>query len=134
MKVVIAIDSLKGSLSSIEAGNAAADGVRAAMPDAMVVVKPLADGGEGTTDALIEGMGGEKVVLQVTGPVGEPVEAYYGWIAGQQMAVMEMAAAAGITLLPDGRGDPMRASTRGVGEMIRDALDRGCRNFLIGIG
>ena len=90
MKVVIAIDSLKGSLSSIEAGNAAADGVRAAMPDAMVVVKPLADGGEGTTDALIEGMGGEKVVLQVTGPVGEPVEAYYGWIAGQQMAVMEM--------------------------------------------
>ena len=90
MKVVIAIDSLKGSLSSIEAGNAAADGVRAAMPDAMVVVKPLADGGEGTTDALIDGMGGEKVVLQVTGPVGEPVEAYYGWIAGQQMAVMEM--------------------------------------------
>ena len=134
MKVVIAIDSLKGSLSSIEAGNAAADGVRAAMPDAMVVVKPLADGGEGTTDALIEGMGGEKVTLQVTGPVGEPVEAYYGWIAGQQMAVLEMAAAAGITLLPDGRGDPMRASTRGVGEMILDALDRGCRNFLIGIG
>lgn len=134
MKVVIAIDSLKGSLSSIEAGNAAADGVRAAMPDATVVVKPLADGGEGTTDALIEGMGGEKVVLQVTGPVGEPVEAYYGWIAGKQMAVLEMAAAAGITLLPDGRGDPMRATTRGVGEMILDALDRGCRDFLIGIG
>ena len=134
MKVVIAIDSLKGSLSSIEAGNAAADGVRAAMPDAKVVVKPLADGGEGTTDALIEGMGGEKIVLRVTGPVGEPVEAYYGWIAGQQMAVLEMAAAAGITLLPDGRGDPMQATTRGVGEMILDALDRGCQNFLIGIG
>ena len=134
MKVVIAIDSLKGSLSSIEAGNAAADGVQAAMPDATVVVKPLADGGEGTTDALIEGMGGEKVTLQVTGPLGEAVEAYYGWITGQQMAVLEMAAAAGITLLPDGKGDPMRASTRGVGEMILDALDRGCRNFLIGIG
>lgn len=134
MKVVIAIDSLKGSLSSIEAGNAAADGVRAAMPGATVVVKPLADGGEGTTDALIEGMGGEKVTLQVTGPLGETVEAYYGWITGRQMAVLEMAAAAGITLLPDGKGDPMRASTRGVGEMILDALDRGCRNFLIGIG
>ena len=75
MKVVIAIDSLKGSLSSVEAGNAAADGVRAAMPDATVVVKPLADGGEGTTDALIEGMGGEKVTLQATGPLGEAVEA-----------------------------------------------------------
>ena len=134
MKAVIAIDSLKGSLSSIEAGNAAADGVRAAMPDATVVVKPLADGGEGTTDALIEGMGGEKVTLQVTGPLGEAVEAYYGWLTGQQMAVLEMAVAAGITLLPDGKGDPMRASTRGVGEMILDALDRGCRNFLIGIG
>ena len=134
MKVVIAIDSLKGSLSSVEAGNAAADGVRAAMLDATVVVKPLADGGEGTTDALIEGMGGEKVTLQVTGPLGEAVEAYYGWIAGQQMAVLEMAAAAGITLLPDSKGDPMRATTRGVGEMILDALDRGCRNFLIGIG
>ena len=121
MKVVIAIDSLKGSLSSIEAGNAAADGVRAAMPDAMVVVKPLADGGEGTTDALIEGMGGEKVVLQVTGPVGEPVEAYYGWIAGQQMAVMEMAAAAGITLLAgwQGRSDEGEYTRR-----WRD--DKGC--------
>ena len=90
MKVVVAVDSFKGSMTSMEAGMAVKAGVLAAHKDAEVIVKPLADGGEGTTDALIEGMGGEKVVLQVTGPVGEPVEAYYGWIAGQQMAVMEM--------------------------------------------
>lgn len=134
MKVVIAIDSLKGSLSSAEAGNAAKAGVLGAVPDAEVVVKPLADGGEGTTEALIEGMGGESIELQVTGPLGNPVKAFYGWLKEQHLAVLEMASAAGITLLPHGKGDPLHATTRGVGEMIVDALDRGCREFLIGIG
>ncbi len=134
MKVVVAIDSLKGSLSSMEAGLAVKEGVLAAHPEAEVIVKPLADGGEGTTDALIEGMGGEKVELTVTGPMGTPVDCYYGHLPGTGTAVMEMAAAAGITLVPAAEKDPMKATTYGVGEMINDAIARGCRDFIIGIG
>ncbi len=81
MKVVVAIDSFKGSLTSIEAGMAAKEGILKAHPDANVVVKPLADGGEGTTDALIAGLGGERIDLTVTGPLGTPVNAHYGYLA-----------------------------------------------------
>lgn len=132
MKVVIAMDSFKGSLTSMQAGNAARDGVLAACPDADVIVCPMADGGEGTTDALTEGMGGEKIQLTVTGPSGGKVDAAYGYFAEKKMAVMEMAAAAGITLVET--LDPYRATTFGVGEMITDALERGAREFVIGIG
>ena len=132
MKVVIAIDSFKGSMSSMEAGNAAKEGVLRAMPQAEVVVKPLADGGEGTTDALIEGMGGERVDIRVKGPYGEPVDAHYGYIREKGLAVMEMAQASGITISE--RKDPMAATTYGVGEMILHALDLGCHSFIIGIG
>ena len=134
MKVVIAIDSLKGSLSSMEAGMAIKDGILAAKPDAEVIVKPLADGGEGTTDALIEGMNGERIVLTVTGPMHTPVDAYYGYLKDTNTAVMEMASAAGITLVPDSEKNPLLATSYGVGEMINDAIQRGCRNFIIGIG
>lgn len=134
MKVVIAIDSLKGSLSSMEAGMAIKDGVLAAKPDAEVIVKPLADGGEGTTDALIEGMNGERIDLTVTGPMHTPVDAYYGYLKDTNTAVMEMASAAGITLVPDSEKNPLLATSYGVGEMINDAIQRGCRNFIIGIG
>lgn len=134
MKVVIAIDSLKGSLSSMEAGMAIKDGIHAAKPDAEVIVKPLADGGEGTTDALIEGMNGERIDLTVTGPMHTPVDAYYGYLKDTNTAVMEMASAAGITLVPDSEKNPLLATSYGVGEMINDAIQRGCRNFIIGIG
>lgn len=134
MKVVIAIDSLKGSLSSMEAGMAIKDGILAAKPDAEVIVKPLADGGEGTTDALIEGMNGERIDLTVTGPMHTPVDAYYGYLKDTNTAVMEMASAAGITLVPDSKKNPLLATSYGVGEMINDAIQRGCRNFIIGIG
>ena len=134
MKVVVAIDSLKGSLSSMEAGLAIKAGVLAAQPDAEVIVKPLADGGEGTTDALIEGMNGERIDLTVTGPMHTPVEAYYGYLRETNTAVMEMASAAGITLVPDKEKNPLLATSYGVGEMIIDAIQRGCRNFIIGIG
>lgn len=134
MKVVIAIDSLKGSLSSMEAGMAIKDGILAAKPDADVIVKPLADGGEGTTDALIEGMNGERIDLTVTGPMHTPVDAYYGYLKDTNTAVMEMASAAGITLVPDSEKNPLLATSYGVGEMINDAIQRGCRNFIIGIG
>lgn len=134
MKVVIAIDSLKGSLSSMEAGTAIKDGILAAKPDAEVIVKPLADGGEGTTDALIEGMNGERIDLTVTGPMHTPVDAYYGYLKDTNTAVMEIASAAGITLVPDSEKNPLLATSYGVGEMINDAIQRGCRNFIIGIG
>lgn len=134
MKVVIAIDSLKGSLSSIEAGMAAKEGILKARPDAEVIVKPLADGGEGTVDALIEGMNGERIDITVTGPMGTPVSCYYGYIKESKTAIIEMASAAGITLVPDEEKNPLLATTYGVGEMIANAMELGCRNFIIGIG
>lgn len=132
MKVVVAVDSFKGSMTSMEAGIAVKAGVLAAHPEAEVIVKPLADGGEGTTDALIEGMNGKRVDLTVTGPMGDPVRAYYGYLENSNTAVMEMASAAGITL--SDRATPQEATTYGVGEMILHAIDNGIRNFIIGIG
>ena len=134
MKVVVAVDSLKGSLTSMEAGMAVRDGILLAKPDADIIVKPLADGGEGTTDALIEGMNGERIDLTVTGPTHTPVNAYYGYLKDSNTAVMEMASAAGITLIPDKARNPLLATSYGVGEMINNALQKGCRNFIIGIG
>lgn len=134
MKVVIAVDSFKGSLSSMEAGRAARAGILAARPDASVTIKPLADGGEGTADALIEGLGGSKIDITVTGPMGQPVQACYGYLDASSTAVIEMAAAAGITLVAPEERNPHIASTYGVGEMILDAAARGCRDFIIGIG
>lgn len=98
MKIVIAIDSLKGSLTSMEAGRAIRDGVLKVLPDTEVIVKPLADGGEGTTEALVEGLGGEMVYVDVHGPLETRVKAGYGWIAETKTAIMEMAAAAGLSL------------------------------------
>lgn len=134
MKVVVAIDSFKGSLSSIEAGQAVKAGVLAAHPDANVIIKPLADGGEGTTDAFIEGLGGQRIDLTVTGPMGSPVSCYYGYLEKDKTAIIEMASASGITLVPAHQKNPLTASTRGVGEMILHALEKGCRHFIIGIG
>lgn len=133
VKVVVAIDSFKGSMSSIEAGYAAKEGINNACK-ADVVVKPLADGGEGTTQALVEGLGGRFEYVQVTGPMGEAVQARYGILEDGKTAVMEMAEAAGIILVKREELDPWRASTTGVGEMIVDAVRKGCREFIIGIG
>ena len=134
MKVVVAIDSLKGSLTSMEAGYAIKEGIRRGKPKAQVIVKPLADGGEGTTDALIEGLGGERVDITVTGPLGQPISTYYGYLPETKTAIIEMAMAAGIILLAEEEKDPFRTTTYGVGEMIKDAIQRGCRDFIIGIG
>ena len=134
MKVVVAMDSFKGSLGSYEAGLAVKEGIQRACRDADVVVKPLADGGEGTVKSLIEGLGGRCVTAEVTGPVGQRIAAKYGILADGRTAVMEMAEAAGITLVKKEDLNPWKASTTGVGEMILDAACRGCRAFLIGIG
>ena len=138
MKVVVAIDSFKGSLSSMEAGQAIAQGVKRVYQHAEVVVRPLADGGEGTVEALVEGMGGVFVTKEVTGPLGEKVEATYGIIESKddlsKTAIIEMSAAAGITLVPEESRNPMNTTTYGVGELILDAIERGCRHFIVGIG
>ena len=134
MKVVVAIDSLKGSLTSLEAGAAIQKGVRCAMPDAEVCVRPLADGGEGTVEALALGMGGRMEKVTVTGPLGKPVECAYGILDGSKTAIVEMSGAAGITLVPDQERNPMNTTTYGVGEVIKDAIGKGCRRFIVGIG
>lgn len=134
MKVTIAIDSLKGSLTSLEAGAAASEGIRRVYKDADICVRPLADGGEGTVEALTRGIGGSLRRITVTGPLGTPVECEYGIIEESGTAIVEMAQAAGITLLGDNERNPLHTTTYGVGEVIRDAIVRGCRRFVVGIG
>lgn len=134
MKAVIAIDSLKGSLSSIEAGQAIAEGIKKADAKADVVIRPLADGGEGTVEALVCGMNGTLQPVKVTGPLGDPVVCEYGIIDETKTAVIEMSGAAGITLVPDVKRNPLYTTTYGVGEVIRDAIEKGCRRFIVGIG
>lgn len=133
MKVVAALDSFKGSISSIEAGEAVREGIKRADARIEVIVKPLADGGEGTMQALTEGMGGRFIRIPVTGPMGKETEACYGMLP-DKTAVMEMAQAAGITLVGSEKRDLSAATTFGVGEMILDAVKRGSRQFIIGIG
>jgi len=134
MKVTIAIDSLKGSLSSLEAGHAIETGIKKVYPEADIFVRPLADGGEGTVEALTIGMGGELETITVTGPHGRPVSCQYGIIKETNTAIMEMATAAGITLVTGDERNPLKTTTYGVGEMILDAINKGCRRFIVGIG
>lgn len=134
MKVVIASDSFKECLSSLQAGGAIRRGVLSACPDADVSVFPLADGGEGTVDALVQGLGGEKVSVCVRGPLGERVAAPYGLIPRLGLAVIEVSAAVGLSLLERAARNPLETSSYGVGELILDALDRGCREFIVGLG
>jgi glycerate kinase len=134
MKIVVAIDSLKGSLSSLEAGNAISDGIKRVYSDADVVVRPLADGGEGTVEALTLGMGGRIEKITVTGPIGEKHECEYGILSNKTTAIVEMSAAAGITLVSEADRNPLNTTTYGVGEIIKDAISKGCRHFIVGIG
>lgn len=136
-KILVVVDSFKGSMTSIEAGKAIENGIKAVLPDACIRVRPVADGGEGTTEALIYGRdNAHREECEVTGPLGERRTAVYVTYdsADGKTAVMEMAAAAGLPLVPEDRRDPMHATTYGVGEMIRDAVSKGCERFIIGIG
>ena len=134
MNVVIAIDSFKGSMTSLEAGESASTGIRRIYPDADIAIRPLADGGEGTVDALTLGCGGTRTQVCVTGPLEKPVLCSYGILDAGKTAVIEMSGAAGITLLSETERNPLYTTTYGVGEVIRDAIARGCRHFIIGIG
>lgn len=132
MKIVVASDSFKGSLSSTEVATAAARGIKSVYPDCEAVAVSVADGGEGTVDAVVEALGGKIVTATVNDPLGRPILARYGVVG--KMAVIEMAAASGLTLLTDEERNPWLTSTYGTGEMIMDAVKRGCRDFLVGVG
>ena len=134
MRVVVAIDSFKGSMSSLEAGEAISNGIKKAHKDAEVEIRPLADGGEGTVEALSVGMGGRLVNVDVTGPVGRKVSAVYGIVDSSKTAIIEMSQAAGITLVSGDEKNPLYTTTFGVGELIKDAINKGCRHFVVGIG
>ncbi|EQK44930.1 glycerate kinase family protein [[Clostridium] bifermentans ATCC 19299] len=134
MKIVISIDSLKGSLTSIEAANAIKKGILSVDNKSDVVIMPLADGGEGTVEALVQGMNGEEKVISVTGPINEKVNATYGILKETNTAIIEMAQASGLPLVPAELRNPLNTTTYGVGEIIKEAIEKGCRNFIVGIG
>ena len=134
MRVVVAIDSFKGSMSSLEAGEAISDGIKKAHKNAEVEIRPLADGGEGTVEALSIGMGGRLINVDVTGPAGKSVNAVYGIVDSSKTAIIEMSQAAGITLVSGDEKNPLYTTTFGVGELIKDAINKGCRHFVVGIG
>ena len=136
-KILVAVDSFKGSMTSLEAGAAIENGIKSILPDAEVRVRSVADGGEGTTDALIYGRDGvSRERCYVTGPLGDRITAEYTIYnaADGRTAVMEMSAAAGLSLVSEDRRNPMHTTTYGVGEMIKDAVSKECERFIIGIG
>ena len=132
MKYLVAMDSFKGNFSSYEAGSVVRSGILEAAPDAQVQIVPIADGGEGTVEAIVTGLGGEYVDAPATDALGRPVTARFG-VAGR-IAVIEMAAASGLPLIEKPLRNAKAATTYGTGELIRAALDHGCRDFIIGLG
>ncbi|MEK3912367.1 glycerate kinase [Paenibacillus sp. FSL H7-0331] len=134
MKIIIAPDSFKGSISASNAAQAIERGIKRYMPHAQTILVPVADGGEGTLDCLIAAAGGVKLSATVTGPLGAPVTAAYGLLEPDQTAVIEMATASGLYLIPSEERNPLLATTYGTGELIRHALNAGCRSFLLALG
>ena len=133
-RLTIAIDSFKGSLSSREVAEAFAEGWHEVLPDCEIATLPIADGGEGTLEALVGAMGGEYIEVGVHDPLLRPIKAKYGIIGEGQSAIIELASASGLTLLREGERNPMETSTYGTGEMVADAVKRGCRRVLMCIG
>jgi glycerate kinase len=134
MKIVLAPDSFKESMTASQAVAAMRDGVLTVWPDAECVAVPMADGGEGTVDAVVDALDGERIGIEVNDALGRPTLAYYGFISDQRLAVVEMAAASGLELIAPADRDVLRASTFGVGQLITSALDHGAAELLIGLG
>jgi glycerate kinase len=136
MKIVIAPDSFKGNLDAAQVADAIAAGIREVLPEAEIIKVPMADGGEGTVRALVAATGGRLLQQEVTEPLGGKVKAEFGIIEseGRLTAVIEMAAASGLPLVPPAKRNPLLTTTYGTGELIRAGLDQGCREFIIGIG
>jgi glycerate kinase len=134
LRIVVAPNAFKGSLTALEAAEAIGEGVRAAAADADLVLVPIADGGDGTVDALVAATNGEQRTLRVRGPLSDPIDAGYGVIDGGSTAVIEMAKAAGLALVPPAKRDPRITTTYGVGELLQRAYDERARHFIVGIG
>ena len=134
MRIIVAPDSFKGSMSAGEVCSAVEEGIRKADPQAEIIKLPLADGGEGTARALTEAAGGRFTELTVTGPLGEPLKTAFGLIHNGKTAVLDLASASGIEHIPNGNLNPLKATTYGTGELIRAALNSGARELVIGIG
>lgn len=134
MKVLIAIDSFKGSMSSVEAGESARAGIMRVFEEAQIEVRPLADGGEGTVDAIVSACQGRIMDVDVTGPAGKRVTCLYGIVDKSHTGIIEMSGAAGITQVSGEEKNPLYTTTYGVGEVIKDAIEKGCRHFVVGIG
>jgi glycerate 2-kinase len=134
MKIVIAPDSFKESLTALEAATAIENGMKKILPEASFLKVPMADGGEGTVQSLVDATGGKIITKTVTGPLGDPVEAFFGISGDEKTAVIEMAAASGLHLVPAGERNPLVTTTRGTGELIASALDYGVEHIIIGIG
>ena len=134
MKFVLIPDSFKGTLSSEQICEIAKEKVEKHFPGAETACVPVADGGEGSVDAFITALGGSKVTVKVKNPYFEDMDSYYGLINEGKTAVIEMAGAAGITQVPDEKRNPLYTTTYGVGEVIKDAIEKGCRRFIVGIG
>jgi len=134
MKIVIAPDSFKGSLTALEVSDAIEQGIREIFPESEIVKIPMADGGDGTAHCLVNATGGKILIEKVTGPLGDEVLASYGILGDKKTAVIEMAEASGLTLVPENRRNPLVTTTYGTGQLIKFALDQGCRKMIIGIG
>ncbi|WP_271852583.1 glycerate kinase [Planococcus maritimus] len=134
MKIMIAPDSFKGSISSTQAAQAIDRAVREVDPAIETVLLPMADGGEGTVDAILWNRGGKKISCSAEDPIGRNIEAYYGWIAEEKMAIIETASASGLPLLKKEELDPDKASSFGTGQLIVDALERGAETIVLGLG
>ena len=134
MKIVIAPDSFKENLTSLEVASEIETGLKRVWPDAEYVKVPMADGGEGTVQSLVDATGGQIITCEVTGPLGDKVQASYGLLGDATIAVIEMAEASGLPLVPKDQRDPLRATTFGTGELIADAINRGVKEIIIGIG
>ncbi|MEE9400951.1 MAG: glycerate kinase [Dehalococcoidia bacterium] len=134
MKIVVAPQSFKGSLSALEVAQAMALGIKRVLPDAETVAVPMADGGEGTVEALVDATCGQIITTDVTGPLGESITAKWGILGDGVTGIIEAAAASGITLVPPGKLNPLITTTYGTGELIWAALNAGCRKLIVGIG
>jgi glycerate 2-kinase len=134
LKIVIAPDSFKESLTAVQVAESIEKGFRTIFPDAEIIKVPMADGGEGTVKSLVDATNGKVVEKTVTGPLGEPVQAFFGLLGNGKTAVIEMAAASGLHLVPLNKRNPLVTTTRGTGELIADALEKGVEHIIIGIG
>lgn len=134
MKIVIAPDSFKGSLTAKEAADSIENGIKKVLPDAETIKVPMADGGEGTVQSLVDCTKGELINIKVRDPLYRLIDSYYGILGDGKTAVIEMAAASGLPLLTDAERDPMKTTTYGTGQLIKDALQRGCSEIIIGLG